>query len=910
MFYKNKMIFLIVLSFIISYFFAFTTVNKDITIYDNILNNIYIKNDNIYFIEHPSILTVINKKGKVLHETKLLSSIVDTYYEYRNLFVDASGDIFITRYEYVDNIIVGNAIEKYDSKLNLLYIHEVNDFDIVMHQYLGDEHILFLRDVGTNKLIIKKGSIDNINSMVSNVFHFDIDISTYKFLYTEVGIAYYIDENYNLFKLFEEGSDLYNQKIQFENDERYVFHRPTVGKNGDVYFYDPARLEYYVFEYEKNEVNLIGLKNIDFVGQNGVNSFSFIRQSDGAVIFIVNKLNVETNSEEIIIYTYENGELYEVPQKYFSIKSLSIKMLTYLIPVFLVCLAIFYILYVFLTTRRIIVRLLLIFIPTFSLGTIFFVKYVGDIFEQELYEQSSLILYSLNSDLVNSLEDIDLSKFQDLKLPLTLDDPVYSEFENLIDLNFDTFYEYTPDALKKNFCYYILYVKDDKRYILYEESINGGIRYVGIEQATYFTDSVIEPFDFQNLTSSKDVVYKKIISFFDEYIYCSSYVKDDLDENILQVAVSVDLNAYNIEFMHFIIETSLRLSFFAIIIISVVVFLLKRNMKGINVLNEAVVEMSEGNWDVTVNVNTKDEIEQIGNAFNKMARKMKIYFKTVENLKYSFERFVPKEMVQIMKKDSILKIQKGDFITDEMVIVSIKTRDFYDITKNMSDEESFDFLNTIFNMLSKPIKKYKGYVENFYSGQIRALFHAGDFSYLTCLLKINERLESCDNNDLRFNIVVQQSNLMFGIVGTEHNLSYSMVSNSLVDTENLNNLAYINEIAVLVTGLTYEVVKNNTRHEFRYVGKIESSLNVLEVIELYDFIEAYPFEEREIKKITKHIFEQGVLNYIDGDFNKARNFFIDVIAIDRFDKLAQSYIFLCDKFIFSRPQNWKGYFEI
>ena len=82
-------------------------------------------------------------------------------------------------------------------------------------------------------------------------------------------------------------------------------------------------------------------------------------------------------------------------------------------------------------------------------------------------------------------------------------------------------------------------------------------------------------------------------------------------------------------------------------------------------------------------------------------------------------------------------------------------------------------------------------------------------------------------------------------------------------------------------------------------------------VDLYDVIDAYPHEMKINKIMTRKTFEEGVNFFVKGDLVNARKKFIDVIKIDKNDKLAQSYIFMCDDYKENNgKKKWTGFFDV
>jgi len=74
----------------------------------------------------------------------------------------------------------------------------------------------------------------------------------------------------------------------------------------------------------------------------------------------------------------------------------------------------------------------------------------------------------------------------------------------------------------------------------------------------------------------------------------------------------------------------------------------------------------------------------------------------------SFSRFVPKHFANILQKESILDVKPGDATEKDLVILFNDIKNFSTLAEMMSVKETFEFLNTYFEIMSPIILKYRG----------------------------------------------------------------------------------------------------------------------------------------------------------------------------------------------------------
>ena len=72
-------------------------------------------------------------------------------------------------------------------------------------------------------------------------------------------------------------------------------------------------------------------------------------------------------------------------------------------------------------------------------------------------------------------------------------------------------------------------------------------------------------------------------------------------------------------------------------------------------------------------------------------------FEQQVKLTKAYQRFVPKQLLEYLGKDSILDVKLGDQVSINMSILFADIRSFTSISEKMSPEENFKFVNSYLN---------------------------------------------------------------------------------------------------------------------------------------------------------------------------------------------------------------------
>ena len=156
----------------------------------------------------------------------------------------------------------------------------------------------------------------------------------------------------------------------------------------------------------------------------------------------------------------------------------------------------------------------------------------------------------------------------------------------------------------------------------------------------------------------------------------------------------------------------------------------------------------------------------------------------LKRLNEAYLRFVPKEFLQLLNKDSITKTKLGDYSNIEMSIIFSKV----DIECKKSEpslEDHFVIFNEYLKLVSPIIKKYDGFVSKFLSGGFMALFPNSELDAVRTALEINDcvkrfnQSDICKNYEINPYIAVHYGKMIIGTIGEEGRLDDTVISDTV-----------------------------------------------------------------------------------------------------------------------------------
>ncbi|NLK38422.1 MAG: HAMP domain-containing protein [Epulopiscium sp.] len=902
---RKKTIIMLCFSLLVAYFIGMSLRTSKIEIIDTCVVG---ENNLFYYLEGGYDLYVLNMSGEIQQHKKLPDKRGDNFLSYININTDEEGNIyFIVSEKNRNGEVLREWVQVYNKrgkelKKILSTDYELQGDIIFTQQMVNDVLHIFITNDNTNTLTLKQYN-PTTEEFKEMAFEFEQMPKFSWIKYSNKNSIYYTTDEGGLYCLYNYRTKVYNKEINLETKgiEKSIPGNLSSDTEGNIYYYDVCTPSFVKYNEKTDDLERIFSGDDVIYGEYSFNELCNLKMIGDKLL---SYSNTYKNNENFII-VQDGNEVNKIGER--CIKPIRFILLVAILTavVFGILYGIYYLAKKAFQTKSILLKQIFAAVPLLALGTFIIANYIHDRYLKIIINEADFQMYSLSANISNNL---DAEILKDMDIPVDLNDPYFEKLDKSADISVDKFYSFMPDAIRKDFYYAVYLFKDGDTYLIYSADGSSSNHFKGIHE--YFIESNTKKIkDFSSESSDGNLSFSQIEQEGGQWRYCNNYILDKNGNKVGKVEVGIDFVEFETEvsklFYHFTISIVVLMS----VILIILVLMLKKTLHGLKKLKQGVAEIADANWDTVVDINSRDELEDIGNAFNKMTRKMKSYFDSIESLSVAYEKFVPKEMFHILQKGNILDVKPGDYVIKEMNVISISTRDFYSISEEMTTEENFNFVNTIYATLAQVIRREGGLVEDYHGGGLKAVFDSPADTCLNVVLEILERLRTLKNRNVGLNTVVQSGEIMFGVVGNKLGLDTAAASEVLNYTPLLESLAFSNNIGLLITQSTYNRIVNKDRYHCRYIGKIKDRKTHGRLVDLYDVIDAYPFEERQNKKMTKDLFEAGVKYYVEGQHSEARKYFIDVIRMDKNDKLAQTYIFLCDKYIDELPSSWEGYLD-
>lgn len=296
-----------------------------------------------------------------------------------------------------------------------------------------------------------------------------------------------------------------------------------------------------------------------------------------------------------------------------------------------------------------------------------------------------------------------------------------------------------------------------------------------------------------------------------------------------------------------------------------------------------------------------------------LEEKVAEHTKELIELNKVYERFVPREFLDFLKKASIIEVKPGDQVQREMTILFLDIRDFTSLSEKMTPQQNFNFLNSFLNQITPVIREHNGFIDKYIGDAVMALFPHNPEDALKAAIKMckvterhNLKLRALNYPLIKIGIGIHTGRLMLGILGDKERMQSTVISDSVNLASRLEGLSKTYGTSIILSKHTLLRISNTKNYNFRFVGKIQVK-GKNNAISVYEILDGEKVEMLKLKLKTKQDFEKGLTFYQTKKFAEASVQFNRVLEFNPDDKATRLYFERCAQLmVHGVPDNWDG----
>lgn len=275
------------------------------------------------------------------------------------------------------------------------------------------------------------------------------------------------------------------------------------------------------------------------------------------------------------------------------------------------------------------------------------------------------------------------------------------------------------------------------------------------------------------------------------------------------------------------------------------------------------------------------------------------------NLAYS--RFVPRQFLRLLKRESILDVQLGDQVQKEMSILFADIRDFTTLSEKMSLPENFRFINSYLSRMEPEIVANHGFIDKYIGDALMALFSGSanssaddavkaGISMLETLKKYNQHRANSGYAPINIGIGINTGSLMLGTVGGKNRMDSTVISDAVNLASRLEGLTKEYTVPLLISHHTFWQLADANKYCIRLIDRVQVK-GKSEWVTVNEVFDADPPEIREGKLATLTTFMEAWLLYNQGNFTEAAKIFRDCLERNPGDQVVEVYLQRCQRLL-------------
>ncbi|MBW4519361.1 MAG: response regulator [Scytolyngbya sp. HA4215-MV1] len=295
-----------------------------------------------------------------------------------------------------------------------------------------------------------------------------------------------------------------------------------------------------------------------------------------------------------------------------------------------------------------------------------------------------------------------------------------------------------------------------------------------------------------------------------------------------------------------------------------------------------------------------------------MLARMKTHL-NLAKLTLAYGRFVPRDFLNFLDKESIIDVQIGNQVQQEMTVMFADIRSFATLAEQMTPQETFDFINSYLSRVSPVIREHNGFIDKYIGDAIMALFPKSVDAAVQAAISMqgkvalyNQERQQKGFIPIEIGIGLHTGNLTLGTIGEPERMETTVIADAVNLASRLEGLTKLYGAGILISEHTLTQLKEPQNYNFRFLDRVRVK-GKSDVVSIYELCGETQDLINQLKTQTKHTFEPAVMAYHKQDLVGAQSAFEEVLAINPEDKAAILYVRRCQKYKQSGVlEGWDG----
>jgi hemerythrin-like metal-binding protein len=268
----------------------------------------------------------------------------------------------------------------------------------------------------------------------------------------------------------------------------------------------------------------------------------------------------------------------------------------------------------------------------------------------------------------------------------------------------------------------------------------------------------------------------------------------------------------------------------------------------------------------------------------------------------AYERFIPQEILKMLRKEDITEVRLGNQIEKEMTVMFSDIRGFTSISEEMTPQNNFDFINSYLSRMEPVVRHHNGIVDKYVGDAIMALFPSSADDALKCAVSMLNKLDNYNNErksagqePIKIGIGLNTGLCMLGTVGGENRMETTVIADAVNLASRIESMTKNYSANILISENTFHHLNETRDMGIRFLDRVNVK-GKIQPQSVYEVFENDPPECREKKVITIKVFEEALAHYHFKHIQTAMELLEKCLSVNPSDIPAHVYHERCKEF--------------
>lgn len=253
----------------------------------------------------------------------------------------------------------------------------------------------------------------------------------------------------------------------------------------------------------------------------------------------------------------------------------------------------------------------------------------------------------------------------------------------------------------------------------------------------------------------------------------------------------------------------------------------KKMSKDLDSICKCVEAIATGNLEARTSLHSKDEIAELGNAINDMAKQLQ----EKERMKVSFGKYVSSYVLdKIVKTESVAQLE-GE--TKKITVLFSDIRNFTTLSEFQSPTDVVAFLNNYFEKMIEIIFKHQGTLDKFIGDGMMVEFGAPlddpnqEYNAVVAAIKMQQMVKALclewkgtKYENIKVGIGIHTGTAVIGNIGSSQRMEFTAIGDTVNVASRLEFATKETQKDIIISEATYNAIKDHAEIKCEQIGPI------------------------------------------------------------------------------------------